>query len=106
MAKLRDQVNKLKEEKEKLLRQEKDEVEMLVDVQPPAQQGPGPQEDDLPLLIDLSDPGNDQGKPLPSSAAPPTSQTILTTNLMETDDSAHLEEDILQPEVVQSQELF
>ena len=101
MAKLRDQVNKLKEEKEKLLRQEKDEVEMLVDVQ-----GPGHQEDDLPPLIDLSDPGNDQGKPLPSSAAPPTSQTILTTNLMETDDSAHLEEDILQPEVVQSQELF
>ena len=117
MEKLRQRVDAMRKEQEKLLHQQREEeqVAMLVDIHSPLPAQTAQEEDDnniMPMLIDLM-----SGSPpaaeitTPMSVKPVShdqSHDDLLGSSVEASNHTHLpQSDILQPEVLtQSQELF
>ena len=110
VAQLQGQVDALREEQEKLLK-EKDNGAMLIDVHSPLVQSPVPMAEQMPSLIDLCSPSEMQSTVPPSAdrfMSLQQSHDLLGTSVG-TSDQPLLGGGILQPEVLtdkQSQELF
>ena len=107
MEKLRERVDAMREEQEKLLQATEDE-QMLVEVHSPLPQRAAKEEDKFPMLIDLvGDSRTEQTTPMSSN--PVSHDDLLGLTPVEASNDAALlpQSDILQPEVLtQSQELF
>ena len=114
MEKLRQRVDAMRAEQEKLLEPqgEEEQAAMLVDIHSPLPPQTDKEDDKMPLLIDLSEspPAGEVATPMSVKPTSPdlSHDVLLGSPVEDSSNHTHLPQgDILQPEVVtQSQELF